>query len=212
MVGISFYSEVYNCNQTKEGKMNMKKKILLGLVLILCCFTGCSSNSSKNRDDNNPPEIKMSDIDWSVKSGIIDDERKLTFSYKNNTDYTIAYIELTFTRKDMVLDDSNSDINIYQWSSNDMAKKTAKPNLDCVVVNSDDNVMSGDEDDTESTTEATTTTAVKKATTTTAKKVTTTVKKKDTQTSGIRPRIKKALDRKNIVMLWRNFRKSKMII
>ena len=139
MVGISFYSEVYNCNQTKEGKMNMKKKILLGLVLILCCFTGCSSNSSKNRDDNNPPEIKMSDIDWSVKSGIIDDERKLTFSYKNNTDYTIAYIELTFTRKDMVLDDSNSDINIYQWSSNDMAKKTAKPNLDCVVVNSDDN-------------------------------------------------------------------------
>lgn len=304
MVGISFYSEVYNCNQTKEGKMNMKKKILLGLVIILCCFTGCSSNSSKNRDDNNPPEIKMSDIDWSVKSGIIDDERKLTFSYKNNTDYTIAYIELTFTRKDsvsdqemlnafkqyenddyskndikklnivtesyrfvksgqksnniscgaddglwtdvtqdqynlmtldnaiikviknrkfytfnydfknkdMVLDDSNSDINIYQWSSNDMAKKTAKPNFDCVVVNSDDNVMSGDEDDTESTTEATTTTAVKKATTTTAKKVTTTVKKKDTQTSGIRPRIKKAIDRKNIVMLWRNFRKSKMII
>lgn len=41
----------------------MKKKILLGLVLILCCFTGCSSNSSKNRDDNNPPEIKMSDIE-----------------------------------------------------------------------------------------------------------------------------------------------------
>jgi len=34
MVGISFYSEVYNCNQTKEGEMNMKKKILLGLVLI----------------------------------------------------------------------------------------------------------------------------------------------------------------------------------
>ena len=114
MVGISFYSEVYNCNQTKEGEMNMKKKILLGLVLILCCFTGCSSNSSKNRDDNNPPEIKMSDIDWSVKSGIIDDERKLTFSYKNNTDYTIAYIELTFTMKNMVLDDSNSDINGHQ--------------------------------------------------------------------------------------------------
>lgn len=33
MVGISFYSEVYNCNQTKEGEI-MKKKILLGLVLI----------------------------------------------------------------------------------------------------------------------------------------------------------------------------------
>ena len=65
----------------------------------------------------------MSDIDWSVKRGIIDDERKLAFSCKNNTDYTIAYIELTFTRKDMVLYDSNSDINIYQWSSNDMAKK-----------------------------------------------------------------------------------------
>lgn len=34
---------------------------------------------------------------------------------------------------------------------------------------------------------------VEKATTTAAKKVTTTVKKKDTQTSGIRPRIKKQL-------------------
>lgn len=338
----------------------MKKKILLGLVLILCCFTGCSSNGSSKKDDNNPPEIKMSDIDWSVKSGIIDDERKLTFSYKNNTDYTIAYIELTFTRKDsvsdqemlnafkqydnddyskneiknfnivtesyrfvksdqksnniscgaddglwtdltqdqynlmtpdnaiikviknrkfytfnydfknkdMILDDSNSDINIYQWSSSDMAKKTLKPNFDCVVVDSDDNayflfhgygvsrrqfetyvekvktkfsdietddsdieyfeaknnngdeielsynaseqevsctisndnVTSGDEDDTESATEATTTTAVKKATTTTAKKVTTAVKKKDTQTSGIRPRIKKAIDSYEKVM------------
>ena len=30
-------------------------------------------------------------------------------------------------------------ISIYQWSSNDMAKKTAKPNFDCVVVNSDNN-------------------------------------------------------------------------
>ena len=38
--------------------------------------------------------------------------------------------------KDMVLDDSNSDINGHQmiWR-----KKTAKPNFDCVVVNSDDN-------------------------------------------------------------------------
>ena len=77
MVGISFYSEVYNCNQTKEGKMNMKKKILLGLVIILCCFTGCSSNSSKNRDDNNPPEIKMSDIET-------DDSDIKYFEAKNN--------------------------------------------------------------------------------------------------------------------------------
>ena len=43
-------------------------------------------------------------------------------------------------------------------------------------------------------------TAFKKATTTAAKKVTTTVKKKDTQTSGIRPRIKKAIDSYEKVM------------
>ena len=88
-------------------------------------------------------------------------------------------------------------ISIYINGHQMIWRKTAKPNFDCVVVNSDDNVMSGDEDDTESTTEATTTTAVKKATTTTAKKVTTTVKKKDTQTSGIRPRIKKAIESEN---------------
>ena len=268
----------------------MKKKILLGLVLILCCFTGCSSNGSSEKDDNNPPEIKMSDIDWSVKRGIIDDERKLAFSCKNNTDYTIMYIKLTFTRKDsvsdqemlngfkqyenddyskndikkinivtesyrfvksgqksnniscgaddglwtdvtqdqynlmtldnaiikviknrkfytfnydfknkdMVLDDSNSDINIYQWSSNDMAKKTAKPNFDCVVVNSDDNAYFSFNGYGSSRRQFEA--YVEKATTTAAKKVTTTVKKKDTQTSGIRPRIKKAIDSYEKVM------------
>lgn len=39
---------------------------------------------------------------------------------KNRKFYTFNY---DFKNKDMVLDDSNSDINIYQWSSNDMAKK-----------------------------------------------------------------------------------------
>ncbi len=78
MVGISFYSEVYNCNQTKEGEMNMKKKILLGLVLILCCFTGCSSNSSKIETTIIRQKSKCQ-ILIGVKSRIIDDERKLTF-------------------------------------------------------------------------------------------------------------------------------------
>lgn len=39
---------------------------------------------------------------------------------KNRKFYTFNY---DFKNKDMVPDDSNSDINIYQWSSNDMAKK-----------------------------------------------------------------------------------------
>ena len=128
MVGISFYSEVYNCNQTKEGEMNMKKKILLGLVLILCCFTGCSSNGSSEKDDNNPPEIKMSDIDWSVKRGIIDDERKLAFSCKNNTDYTIMYIKLTFTRKDSV-----SDQEMLKAVGNGIAMANASDDLKAVA-------------------------------------------------------------------------------
>ena len=58
---------------------------------------------------------------------------------KNRKFYTFNY---DFKNKDMVPDDSNSDINIYQWSSNDMAKKTVKPNFDCVIVNSDDNLNS----------------------------------------------------------------------
>ncbi len=66
MVGISFIQELIIVTKQKEGEMNMKKKILLGLVLILCCFTGCSSNGSSEKDDN-MREIKMSDIDWSVK-------------------------------------------------------------------------------------------------------------------------------------------------
>ena len=58
---------------------------------------------------------------------------------KNRKFYTFNY---DFKNKDMVPDDSNSDINIYQWSSNDMAKKTVKPIFDCVIVNSDDNLNS----------------------------------------------------------------------
>lgn len=85
----------------------MKKKILLGLVLVLCCLTGCGSNSgnSKNSNDNSPPEIKMSDIDWNIKSGIIDGQRRIVFSYTNNTDYTIGDIELDFQRKASTTDD-----------------------------------------------------------------------------------------------------------
>ena len=103
----------------------MKKKILLGLVLILCCFTGCSSNGSSEKDDNNPPEIKMSDIDWSVKRGIIDDERKLAFSCKNNTDYTIMYIKLTFTRKDSVSDQEMLN-GFKQYENDDYSKNDIK--------------------------------------------------------------------------------------
>lgn len=326
----------------------MKKKILLGLVLVLCCLTGCgsSSGSSKNSNDNSPPEIKISDIDWNVKKGIIQDERQIAFSYKNNTEYTIADMKIEFKRKDsvsddkmlklfkyykdndymseseikktglisenhrfikagkksnltpvqtndstwdlqnmdqyevmepdkatitviknnkayifyydfinkeMTMDDENSGKKIYNWSTSNMAKKLPKPSFESVIIGSDDSdyftfdafnvtwnqfekyvekvkktftkietdeddffeasdtkgnsislsyepfdkslsctVEGADEETTESTTEATTTT--------TAEKVTTTAKKKTTQTSGIRPRIKKAIDSYEKVM------------
>lgn len=79
-----------------------------------------------------------------------------------------------------------------------MAKKTAKPNFDCVVVNSDDNAYFSFNGYGSSRRQFEA--YVEKATTTAAKKVTTTVKKKDTQTSGIRPRIKKAIDSYEKVM------------
>ena len=99
---------------------------------------------------------------------------------KNRKFYTFNY---DFKNKDMMLDDSNSDINIYQWSSSDMAKKTVKPNFDCVVVNSDDNdyfLFHGYG-------------VSRRQFETYVEKVTTTVKKKDTQTSGIRQESKKRL-------------------
>lgn len=324
----------------------MKKKILLGLVLVLCCLTGCGSNSgnSKNSNDNSPPEIKMSDIDWNIKSGIIDGQRRIVFSYTNNTDYTIGDIELDFQRKasttdddmlkefkllkdtgnysaddvkkfyitaynhrfikskkssnkvsctinhtywavtdlkqyklmepdkatiaiikndklytfyydfqnkEMTMDEDKSGEKIYSWSTSKIAKNLPKPKFQSVAVTYDtddyfifnsygvtkseykeylkrikekfptmkdenDTSYTGTNDknyelnisynsldqnvncsldtskSTESTTEATTTT--------TAEKVTTTAKKKSTQTSGIRPRIKKAIDSYETVM------------
>ena len=106
---------------------------------------------------------------------------------KNRKFYTFNY---DFKNKDMMLDDSNSDINIYQWSSSDMVKKTVKPNFDCVVVNSDDNDYFSFHGYGVS----------RRQFEAYVEKVTTAVKKKDTQTSGIRPRIKKAIDSYEKVM------------
>ena len=113
-----------------------------------------------------------------------------------------TYVEKVKTKfSDIETDDS--DIEYFEAKNNngdeiELSYNASEQEVSCTISN--DNVTSGDEDDTESTTEATTTTAVKKATTTTAKKVTTAVKKKDTQTSGIRPRIKKAIDSYEKVM------------
>lgn len=107
----------------------MKKKMVLIFALVLCCLTGCgnSKDASKNSNDNTPPKIKMDDIKWTVKSGIIEGERYAVFSYKNNTDYTIGDLQLTFTRKESVTDDDMIQKFKYykdnDYYSNDEIKK-----------------------------------------------------------------------------------------
>ena len=53
-----------------------------------------------------------------------------------------AIIKVIKNRKFYTFNYDFKNKDIYQWSSNDMAKKTVKPNFDCVIVNSDDNLNS----------------------------------------------------------------------
>lgn len=133
MVGISFYSEVYNCNQTKEGEMIYEEENIVTESYRFVKSGQKSNNISCGADDGLWTDVTQDQYN------LMTPDNAIIKVIKNRKFYTFNY---DFKNKDMVPDDSNSDINIYQWSSNDMAKKTVKPNFDCVIVNSDDNLNS----------------------------------------------------------------------
>jgi len=64
--------------------------------------TETEEKSDSNSTDDTPKgeDLKIEDIDWSMEETILDGERVIAFNYTNNTQYTIASIEIKFTQKE----------------------------------------------------------------------------------------------------------------
>ena len=83
-------------------------------LVIIAAFTGCGSGASPESSGGTAnvvkPSVDLSQIDWTVESGIIDGERTVVFGYTNNTDYEIVDFDLEFKVKDNV---TNEQLEAY---------------------------------------------------------------------------------------------------
>ena len=87
------------------------------VILMMGSLYACNSseNGSTHEEESNALEmeetkeesnaLEMEDIAWNVDEGIIDGERYALLDYTNNTDYTIASFEITFTEKSGVTEE-----------------------------------------------------------------------------------------------------------
>lgn len=111
----------------------MKKLYNLLLCLFVCVgLIGCSdgdakddsntvsnpfANSEKSSDDDkksaspDSSQIQIEDLDWEVKEGVYEGERKLLFSYTNNSKYDILNFKIKFSLKSNLTDE---DIRLFK--------------------------------------------------------------------------------------------------
>ncbi len=81
----------------------------------------------ESKEDDSQASISIEDIDWKVEEGIIDGDRIISFGYTNNTDYTIADVEMKFVQKDDVTPEQRAVFDILKeenslWTDEDIEK------------------------------------------------------------------------------------------
>lgn len=93
----------------------MKKTIcfialLLVILIIPTCITGCGSDSKagKSKEKSETHALKIEDIEWNVNEGIVDGERFVLLDYTNNSKYTLVGFELQFRQKDKITDEEKA--------------------------------------------------------------------------------------------------------
>jgi len=119
----------------KPGTLQIKrrikkmKKILAFLLTVSLVFslaacgkgvpaetesTGTVESARPQKDEaSKAPEkdpLKIEEIDWTVEEGIIDGKRQAVFGYTNNSQFTIAEIEISFSEKPDVTDEEREAI------------------------------------------------------------------------------------------------------
>ncbi len=83
------------------------------------------SSQSEEKSDGRP-FIDIKDIDWSVEETIIDGQKVISFGYTNNTNFTIADVEMKFIQKrDVTKEQLAAFDNLKQdnnWSDEEIAE------------------------------------------------------------------------------------------
>lgn len=66
------------------------------------------SEDNPTETSSGPPVISMDDIEWTVRSSVLDGERYLSLDFTNNTAYTMIALEIKFVLKDDVTEEELS--------------------------------------------------------------------------------------------------------
>lgn len=83
----------------KKGYETMKKHGLLVMLLVMCCLMWCSISTVSAQNETNYPKIE--EIEWSLKPYLSDTgTERVSFDYTNNSDYTIASVEMKWIPKE----------------------------------------------------------------------------------------------------------------
>lgn len=96
----------------------MKKKILLGVVLMVSCLSvlvGCGKgNTTKNKNNETKNESKekitIDKLIYDVKSEVSDGERYVMMSLTNNSKYTLTDFKVDYKVKSDVTDKQKNEI------------------------------------------------------------------------------------------------------
>lgn len=99
----------------------MRKLLAFALALTMAVTMGITLSACGSGSDSgggggalsSTPDVDLSQIDWTVESGIVDGNRTVVFGYTNNTDYEIVDFDLGFVVKGDVTDEqleANSEI------------------------------------------------------------------------------------------------------
>ena len=87
-------------------------------VLLAGCSAGSPAGSGQAGQSEAPAAtasaepsedaIKIDEIEWEVKEGVVDGDREVVFSYTNNSQYTLMGVEFRFEQRDDVRDKDRS--------------------------------------------------------------------------------------------------------
>lgn len=101
----------------------MKRFVMASVASLACCLAlaGCSTtvgqgssisdaNSAASAESVKPVDdaVAIDQLDWTVQEEIIDGNRRVGFSYTNNSDYPIVSFDIKFTQRADVTDEQRS--------------------------------------------------------------------------------------------------------
>jgi len=89
-------------------------------VTLTACGSGSGSDGGGGGVLPSTPDVDLSQVDWTVESGIINGYRTVVFGYTNNTEYEFVDFDLEFKTKDDVTDEQLEAYSELKEKASDM--------------------------------------------------------------------------------------------